>query len=108
MKRGATALGALSGDYGKVRPVLIIQSDRLADLESVVVCPMTSDFDEWRSFRVQVNPSESNGLEAASLIMIEKLGAIDKHRIRRELGTLEPELLAEVDEKLAFVFGLAD
>ena len=43
MQRGDLVTVSLQGDYGKPRPALIVQSDLLTDLESVVLCPVTSD-----------------------------------------------------------------
>lgn len=43
MQRGDLVMVSLQGDYGKPRPALVVQSDLLTDLESVVLCPVTSD-----------------------------------------------------------------
>ena len=37
MKRGDLATVAMSGDFGKPRPVLVIQSDRFEDIDTVTV-----------------------------------------------------------------------
>ena len=42
MKRGDLITVAVSGDYGKPRPALVIQSDFLADTDSVLVCLLTT------------------------------------------------------------------
>ncbi|NMH17585.1 type II toxin-antitoxin system PemK/MazF family toxin, partial [Tepidiphilus sp. B18-69] len=42
MQRGDLVTVSLPGDYGKPRPALIVQSDLLSELESVVLCPVTS------------------------------------------------------------------
>jgi len=42
-KRGDLVTVSLSGDYGKPRPALVIQNDLLEELDSVVLCPVTSD-----------------------------------------------------------------
>lgn len=51
-------------------------------------------------FTVEVQPSESNGLTLPSVAMIFQLRAIDRRRIVRKIGQLEPEILAEIDEKI--------
>ena len=53
---------AATGDYGKLRPAVIVQTDALpAAHASVVVCPMTSDCSDAPDFRVTIDPSERNG-----------------------------------------------
>lgn len=60
MQRGDLVTVSLQGDYGKPRPALIVQSDLLTDLESVVLCPVTSDLRN-AAFRVTVEPNPANG-----------------------------------------------
>ncbi len=43
MQRGDLVTVSLQGDYGKPRTALIVQSNLLTDLESIVLCPVTSD-----------------------------------------------------------------
>jgi mRNA interferase MazF len=40
MKRGDIVIAALRGDSGKPRPAVIIQSNRLVDVDSVRLCPI--------------------------------------------------------------------
>lgn len=61
-QRGDLVTVALPGAYGKPRPALVTQSDLLAELESVLVCPITSDLRDVM-FRVTVEPSLTNGLQ---------------------------------------------
>ena len=52
---------AVTGDYGKLRPAVIVQMDALpAAHASVVICQMTSDCSDAPDFRVTIDPSESN------------------------------------------------
>ncbi|EKZ6383129.1 type II toxin-antitoxin system PemK/MazF family toxin [Klebsiella pneumoniae] len=68
---------SLQGDYGKPRPALIVQSDLLTDLESVVLCPVTSDLRN-AAFRVTVEPNPANGLRALSQVMVDKLSTLPR------------------------------
>lgn len=56
LKRGDLVLVALSGDYEKPRPALVIQSDAFAALASVTVLRLTSTLHEWPLFRITVQP----------------------------------------------------
>jgi mRNA-degrading endonuclease toxin of MazEF toxin-antitoxin module len=53
---------AAAGDYGKLRPAVIVQTDAFpASHASVVVCQMTSDCSDAPDFRVTVDPTATNG-----------------------------------------------
>lgn len=41
MQRGDIVTVSLPRDYGKPRPALVVQSDLLQELDSVLVCPIT-------------------------------------------------------------------
>lgn len=108
MKRGEIVLSALPGDYGKPRPALVVQADVLEAEEpsSVVVRPTTSLISEPGPIRIRVEPSTSNGLRVQSEVMVEKLGAAPRRRLRDVIGQLEAERLREVDQALLMVLGL--
>ena len=100
---------AASGDYGKPRPAVIVQTDALpAKHASVVVCQMTSDVIDAPDFRVTIDPDEQNGLRTRSQIMADKPVTIRRERVGRRLGSLEAQDLARLDVAIAFVMGLAD
>ena len=69
-KRGGLFTVSLSGDYGKPRPALVIQNDLLDELDSVVLCPVTSDM-RTADFRITVEPTPSNGLRQTSQVMVD-------------------------------------
>src|SRR5437762_9123623 len=74
MRRGDVVTVAATGDYGKPRPAVIVQTDALpAGHASVVVCQMTSEGDDAEDFRVAVEPSTRNGLRTRSHVMADKL-----------------------------------
>ncbi len=109
MKRGDVITVAASGDYGKPRPAVIVQTDALpAAHASVVVCQMTSEIVEAPDFRVTVEPSPRNGLRARSQIMADKPVTIRRDRIGRRIGSLAASDVARLNATLAFVMGLAD
>lgn len=109
MKRGDVVTVAASGDYGKPRPAVIVQTDALpAEHASVVVCQMTSDIAEAPDFRVIIEPSRPNGLRTRSQIMADKPVTIRRERVGRRIGSLDEKDLARLNVALAFVMGLAD
>ena len=106
MTRGEILIAVISGDYGKGRPAVVVQSDHLMDTESWLVCPMTTRIDTAGPFRPRIDPSPSNGLTTPSAIMTEKLTAVPRSRMRSRIGSLTAEQLAELDDALMFVLGL--
>lgn len=109
MKRGDVVTVAATGDYGKPRPAVIVQTDALpTEHASVVVCQMTSELNEAPDFRVTVEPTERNGLRARSQVMADKPVTIRRARIGRQVGRLDKRDIARLNAALAFVMGLAD
>ena len=109
MRRGDLVLAAAKGDYGKVRPCLVVQSDLLnLTHDSVVVCLVESGFlTGGSSFRIPVAPSPDNGLHQPSEVMIDKIAAIKVGRVRRTIGRLDDAAMEAVDRALLFVLGFA-
>jgi len=109
VKRGDVVTVAASGDYGKPRPAVIVQTDALpAEHASVIVCQMTSDIAEAPDFRVTIEPTEKNGLRTHSQIMADKPVTIRRERVGRKIGSLDDKDVARLNVALAFVVGLAD
>ncbi len=109
MKRGDVVTVAATGDYGKPRPAVIVQTDALPlEHASVVVCQMTSECSDAPDFRVTIEPSEENGLRVRSQVMADKPVTIRRQRIGRKIGNLDDADVARVNIALAFVMGLAD
>ena len=109
MKRGDVVTVAASGDYGKPRPAVIVQTDALpAEHASVIVCQMTSDVAEAPDFRVSIEPTEKNGLRTRSQIMADKPVTIRRERVGRKIGSLDDKDVARLNVALAFVVAMAD
>ncbi len=108
MRRGDLITVAVSGDYGKPRPAVVVQSDRLQGTDSVIVCQLTSTLRDASSFRVTIEPSSQTGLRTTSQIMVDKMIAVHRSRCGGVIGRLEPTSQANLDSCLALVLGLAD
>lgn len=108
MKRGTLVTARFSRELGKTRPALVVQSDRFAIVETILLCPLTSELSDTTPVRVPIDPSKANGLSVPSRIMIDKIFAVGRDRIGDMIGVVEPEVLAMVDQRLLFVLGLAD
>jgi mRNA interferase MazF len=109
MRRGDVVTVAATGDYGKPRPAVIVQTDALPVAHaSVVVCQMTCEYNDAPDFRVTIDPSKRNGLRVRSQVMADKPVTIRRERIGRHVGRLDDKDIAQLNIALAFVMGLAD
>ena len=108
MKRGDVVLAVARGDYGKPRPAVIVQSDLFnATHASLLVCLLTTDLVDAPLFRLSLAPSATNGLREVSQIMVDKLLALPRERIRERIGAVDDETLLGMNRALALMLGLA-
>lgn len=108
MKRGDLVPVAARGYYsGKPRPALVVQADVFAELESVAVCLLSTQRVDAPLLRLDVEPSDANGLAERCQIMIDKLVTVPRSRTGNPIGRLEPETLLSVDRSLAVFLGIA-
>ena len=86
---------------GKMRPVLVIQSDLLNETghPSTWILPCTTRLAGGNALRV-VLPGGIAGNERECELMVDQSRAIDNRRIAKALGFLPALLLREVKEKL--------
>ena len=90
------------------RPALVVHDDATSNQLSVImIVPMTSNLRAQSfSYTILVQPSVQNGLSMASVLLVFQLRAIDKRRIKRQLGTLEISILEQVDAEMKKLLGL--
>jgi mRNA interferase MazF len=109
MKRGDVVVVAASGDYGKPRPAVVVQTDAFPEAHaSVVLCQLTSEIVDAPDFRVTVDPSEENGLRILSQVMADKPVTVRRTRVGQIVGHLSDKDVGRLNIALAFVMGLAD
>ena len=104
-RRGDLVTVSLQGNYGKPRPALIVQSDLLMELPSVVLCLVTSDL-RSAAFRVTIEPAPSNGLKVLSQVMVDKLATLPRAKLGPAFGRLGDDAMKRVDRALMLVTGL--
>jgi mRNA interferase MazF len=107
LKRGDVVLVVLQGELGKPRPGVLVQSDELGALSSLIVCPMSSHIDAANRMRPIVAPTVQNGLLVHTQIMTDKLNTLRHDRVRRVIGTLDSDACERLDSALLLVLGLA-
>ena len=107
MKRGDIVTVSLSGDYGKPRPALVIQSNLFEEHPSITVLPITSELRETPLFRIQIEPNEENGLQRTSQIMIDKTHTVSRDKVGNPFGNLNEDQILSVNRALAVFLGFA-
>jgi mRNA interferase MazF len=139
MKRGEIRTVA-GGPYytNKPRPVVIIQADWYTEMDSITVCPLTSDNTDAPSVRIPVHPTEHNGrrslqrqrttdtlrsaahgcfghfaaalcgLCAESRLMPDKVVTVPEARPGSRIGQLDHTTLAELSRRMISFLNLAD
>jgi mRNA interferase MazF len=104
--RGDIVTVAMSGDYGKPRPALVVQDDAFAALESVTVLRLTSDLHDAPLVRITMQPSAANGLRLASQVMVDKAATIPRRRLGERIGRADASTMATINDALSRFLGL--
>ncbi len=108
IQRGDIAVAAAPGDYGKPRPVLIVQSDLFAALPSFTVCPLTSHLrTDTPLLRLTIESTPENGLRVRSQIAIDKMTTLPRERIGAVIGKANDETMLQVTRALAVFLAIA-
>jgi mRNA interferase MazF len=108
MRRGEIWTIAGGGDYtGKPRPAVILQDDRFDATDSVTVCIFTTDPTEAPLFRILVEPTPLNGLDAPSRIMVDRITTVRKSRLGSRLGSLDDEDVVRLNRAVLVFLGFA-
>ena len=93
-------------ETGKIRPVLIVQTNLLKDHPSTIICPITTNVaPESDILRVHVKKGAAN-LKSDSDIMIDQIRAIDNRRLTTKLGELPKDLQIKVKNNIRIVLDL--
>lgn len=94
-------------ETGKIRPVVIIQTDLLnAFHSSAIVCPITTNVQqESKILRVHLKKGMAKLKEDCD-IMIDQVRAIDNKRLQSRLGTLPAEIKQQIKENLLIILDL--
>ena len=101
MTRGEIYTAAARGAYtGKPRPVVIVQDDRFDATASVSVCPFTTNAIEAPLVRIQIQPSQENGLDRPSSLVVDKITTVPRSGLSERLGRLRDDELLQLNRSL--------
>jgi mRNA interferase MazF len=108
MRRGDLVIVSASGDYGKPRPAVDIQSDWLKATDGVFVALMTTALVDAPLYRLQIEPSATNGLKAPSQLTVDKIVAMPREKCGAVIGRIDGNALIALNHMLSVVIGIAD
>jgi mRNA interferase MazF len=104
VRRGDVILANLDPTVGveikKTRPVIVLSNDSINQLSQLaVVVPLTKNVAHLSPSHALI-PKGVARLSFASKAVTEQIKAVDKRRLVKRLGTLPPDLLAQVERAL--------
>ncbi|WP_244474101.1 type II toxin-antitoxin system PemK/MazF family toxin [Rhizobium sp. Leaf321] len=107
LKRGDMVTAAFQGDLGKPRPAVIVHADEFIEGHvTLLLCPLTTFLSDSPDFRPTLTPSATNGLQAISQIMTDKLAHLRKASIRQIIGHLGDDEMQRLESALISIIGL--
>lgn len=94
-------------ETGKIRPVLIIQTDLLNTVHpSIIICPLTTQVNKKANLlRVHLDKKKFS-LKQSSDVMIDQVRAIDKKRLQKKIAVLDPTTVQKIKNNLAIILDL--
>ena len=95
----------VGSEQGGVRPVLIVQNE-IGNRHSptVIAAAITSRLDKAR-LPTHIRAADT-GLAKDSVVLLEQIRTLDKHRLRERAGQITPEDQKRVDQALDVSLGL--
>lgn len=91
---------------GKVRPVIIIQSDFLNNIHpSTIICPITTNVNPLAKV-LRISLSNIAGLTKPSDILVDQIRSIDNKRFIKRLGSISLTLRLQLNTNLKIVLDL--
>ncbi|MCC2608743.1 type II toxin-antitoxin system PemK/MazF family toxin [Neorhizobium sp. Rsf11] len=107
MQRGDLVTVALTGDFGKPRPALIVQSDLFDETDTLTVLLLSSTLVNAPLVRLTVQPDATNALNKPSQIMVDKTMTVRRDKLGKVFGRIDDETMISVTRSLAVFFGFA-
>lgn len=108
MKRGDFVTVAMTGDFGKPRPALVIQANQFDRLATVRVLLVSSTLVDAPLLRVTLQPDSRNGLKKQSQVMVDKAMTVKREKLGASFGRIDAETMLEVERRLALFLGIAE
>ena len=111
VKRGEIYYADLSpvvgSEQGGIRPVLIVQNDIGNKHSPTVIAAAITSKKEKAQLPTHISVSASScGLAKDSVVLLEQVRTLDKHRLKERMGELDSGSMAQVNNALQVSLGL--
>jgi len=94
--------GAIGHEQTGQRPALVVlNNSSISQLSVIMIIPFTK-YPNASTFphTIPIQPSLVNGLDLPSVLLIFQLRAIDKSRVIKTIGQLEPQIYKQVTKEI--------
>jgi mRNA interferase MazF len=85
---------------------VILQTDDLSHLNTVVIIPLTAQIRHAGSTHTVLIPAMEAGQSLDSVVLCHQVRALDRRKLIHKIGEMPPERLSEIEVCIMFVFGL--
>lgn len=103
MRRGEVWWAQLVGPAARRPVILLTRNAAYPARTSVTVAPLTTTI---RDIPVEVRLGPQHGIPRECVANLDEVQTIPKKRLIRQLTTLPPDALAQIDQALKFALGL--
>ena len=76
--------------------------------DSITICPLTTDIGLSAEFRIAVEPTDRNGLDARSAVMADKIDTVKRSRLGRRIGRMDAGDMELVEAAVVVFLGLSN
>ena len=110
VKRGELYYADLSpvvgSEQGGIRPVLVVQNDIGNKYSPTIIAAAITSKINKAKLPTHIELPSAYGLAKDSVILLEQIRTLDKHRLRERAGQITPEDQKRVDQALDVSLGL--
>lgn len=97
----------VGSEQGGVRPVLIVQNDVGNRFSPTVIAAAITSQQTKANLPTHITLSAvDSGLARDSIVLLEQVRTLDKHRLKERMGRLDDNSMDQVDHALSISFGL--
>jgi mRNA interferase MazF len=107
VKRGDIATAAPPGEFGKPRPVLIVQALTDVPPERVTVALITADLLRHPLLRIPIEPTIQNGLQLSSEVAVDNIQTFSVRKLGNVIGSVDALTMRLVDAAMSRHLGLS-
>lgn len=97
----------VGSEQGGTRPVLIVQNDVGNRFSPTVIAAAITSQQSKADLPTHIAlQAENSGLARDSIVLLEQVRTLDKHRLKERMGRLDEASMGRVDQALSISFGL--